>query len=127
MNNKKIKSYRVLVLEDDPLILNAFKNNLEDLSIHVTTALTAEDALKINVNEIDCIVSDIQLPGISGVEFIKKLEEKGIKKILFFVTGYQDYSKEELNKFSPQAIIFKPFDVEEVALLIKNHLMRLLR
>ena len=124
MDLKKTVHSRVLVVDDDPAILELFRDNLRDLSFEVTTSLSATEALKLDFSKIDCVVTDIMMPEMNGVEFIKKLESMGHKKIIFFITGYKDFPREQLNAFNPRAIIFKPFDVEEAAILIKNHLMR---
>lgn len=125
MDSKKTVNSRILVVDDDPLILELFRDNLSDLSFEVTTALSANEALKLDFSKIDCIVTDIMMPEMNGIEFIKELESMGHKKILFFITGYKDIPREQLNAFHPRAIMFKPFDIEEAAILIKNHLMRL--
>lgn len=125
MDSKKTLNSRILVVDDDPLILELFKDGLSDLSFQVTTSTSPVEALKLDFSKIDCVVTDVVMPDMSGVEFVKNLEAKGHHKILFFITGYKDYPREQLNAFNPRAIIFKPFDIEEAAILIKNHLMRL--
>lgn len=125
MDSKKIFNSRILVVDDDPSILKLFRDNLLDLSFEVTTAQSAIEALKLDFSKIDCIVTDIMMPEMNGIEFIKNLESMGHKKTIFFITGYNDIPREQLNVFNPRAIMFKPFDVEEAAILIKNHLMRL--
>ncbi len=125
MTSKDSLNSSVLVVDDDPVILEIFRENLEDLSFNVFTASSAKEALKLDMDKIDCIITDVIMPEMTGTELINILESKGHHKILFFMTGYKDYPREELNKFKPRAIIFKPFDIEEAALLIKNHMMRL--
>jgi DNA-binding NtrC family response regulator len=125
MELNKSRDSDILVVDDDADILSLFRDNLINLGLNVQTASSATDALKsIDFKTINCIVTDIMMPEMTGVEFIKKLEELGHKKIVFFITGYKDWPREELNQFNPKAIIFKPFDVEEAAILIKNHLKR---
>lgn len=125
MDQKKKINSRILVVDDDPSILELFRENLQDLSFEVMTASSAIDALKLDFTKIDCVVTDVMMPEMNGVDFIKRLELMGHKKIIFFITGYKDIVREELNQFKPRAIIFKPFDIEEAAILIKDHLMRL--
>jgi len=125
MQQKKTNNFRILVVDDDPLILELFRDSLQDLSLEVTTANSAIEALKLDFSKIDCVVTDIMMPEMNGVEFINNLIAQGHQKIIFFITGYKDYPREQLNAYNPRAIIFKPFDIEEAAILIKNHLMRL--
>jgi DNA-binding NtrC family response regulator len=124
MDAKKTINSRILVVDDDSSILEIFRVNLEDLSFKVITETSPKAALKLDFSQIDCIITDVMMPEMNGVEFIKAVEALGHNKILFFITGYKDFPREELNNFHPRAIIFKPFDIEEAAILIKNHLMR---
>ena len=104
-----------------------FKESLEDLSFEVLQATDGKEALLIlEKNQVDCIVTDITMPNMTGPEFIKILqEERASVTPVFFITGYTDYPRNELNALKPRAIIFKPFDFEEAALLIKEHILRL--
>lgn len=116
---------KVLLVDDDPGLLEIFQEGLEDLSFEVTCALNGEEALKIlGDKKIHCLITDIAMPVMGGVELVSALRAAGNNIPVFFITGYSDYSREKLNSLSPKAIIFKPFDIEEAALLIKNHFLR---
>jgi DNA-binding NtrC family response regulator len=125
MDIKHIPHSRIVVVDDDTVLLELFRDNLQDLSLNVTICASPVEALKLDFSKIDCVITDVMMPEMNGVDFVKTLESQGHHKIIFFMTGYSDYPREQLNAFSPRAIIFKPFDVEEAAILIKNHLMRL--
>lgn len=115
----------ILLVDDDKNILEVFKEGLEDLSFEVIAVESAELAQKaLSEKKVDCVVTDIIMPGMSGVHLAQFLREKDETMPLFFITAYMDYSREDLNVFRPKAVIFKPFDVEEAALLIKNHFLR---
>jgi DNA-binding NtrC family response regulator len=116
----------VVVIDDDEEILELIKDSLEDLSFTVIAMSDSSKVLeKINVDKIDCVLTDVLMPKLDGVQLALKLREKNYTGPIFFITGYSDYPREVLNQVKPQAIIFKPFDVEEAAILIKNHLMKL--
>ncbi len=115
----------VLLVDDDANLLDIFKEGLEDLSFNVLTASDGLQAKKIYDKEkIDCLITDITMPEMSGVELVTYIRDSNTELPIFFITGYMDYSREVLNSFRPKAVIFKPFDIEEAALLIKNHFLR---
>ena len=115
----------ILLVDDDPGLLEIFKESLEDLSFNVVTAQNGVEARKIiSHTKFDCLITDISMPEMNGVELVTFLRGENTDIPVFFITGYLDYSREVLNTFKPRAIIFKPFDVEEAALLIKNHFLR---
>lgn len=116
----------VLIVDDDPNILELLQESLQDLSFNVIKAENGIQALAaVKKNKIDCIVTDIAMPEMEGPELIRRIYAEGHSIPFFFVTAYHDYPRENLNEFKPRAIIFKPFDFEELALLVKNHMMRL--
>lgn len=118
---------KILVVDDDKGLLELFKEGLEDLSFDVIVAENGLEAKKIlaESKDIDGLVTDITMPEMNGAELVTYLRGEDNNIPVFFITGYQDYSREVLNSFKPKAVIFKPFDIEEAALLIKNHFLRL--
>jgi DNA-binding NtrC family response regulator len=122
----KVKeSYSVLLVDDDADIADLFRESLAELAFNVITVANGIEALEfLGKNTVDCIITDISMPKMSGPELIKRLQEQKNHTPFFFITGYSDYPRESLNIFKPKAIIFKPFDFEEAALLIKNHLLK---
>ena len=126
MRKKETYSHSILLVDDDSRILELLKESFLDLSFKVFTAEGGREALDLLLREkVDCIVSDVSMPEMNGPEFIRELYARGEKIPFFYITGYRDYPRESLNEFKPRAIIFKPFDFEEAAMLVKNHLMRI--
>ena len=115
----------VLLVDDEAELVAIFKEGLEDLSFKVLTATDGLMAKKIYDKEkIDCLITDITMPEMNGVELVAYIRESNLELPIFFITGYMDYSREVLNSFRPKAVIFKPFDIEEAAILVKNHFLR---
>ncbi len=70
---------RVLYVEDEKFLAEAVKHNLEKQDIDVDLAFDGEDGLKKAVDSIyDCIVLDVMLPKMSGIEILERLREKKI-------------------------------------------------
>ena len=67
------------------------------------------------------IISDIRMPGKTGVETVGKIQENHSSKKtpVIFITGYADTKIEaEAKKLNPIAYIYKPFDVPEIMKVI---------
>lgn len=124
LKEKQVQS--ILLVDDDMDILDLLRESLEELSFKVYTAQNGLEALNfLATNRVECIITDITMPIMDGTELIEKLREREDHTPFFFITGYLDFPREHLNKLKPQAIIFKPFDFEETALLVKNYVMRI--
>ena len=122
---------RILLVDDDRLILMTLKRLLASEGYNVTTALSGEGALR-RVKEVnfDLIVSDIKMPLMNGVETVKKIREyltqnnrTPIPEI--FITAYakEDIFKQAL-ALNAAGYIEKPFDVLALQQTVKNVIER---
>jgi DNA-binding response OmpR family regulator len=69
---------RILYVEDEQFLADAVKYNLEKQGIDVDHAADGEDGLNKAVSDIyDCVVLDIMLPKLSGIEILERMREKG--------------------------------------------------
>lgn len=76
MENKKT----ILVIEDEPGLLLAIKERLEE-EFFVNAAKTGEEGLKLlALNKPDLVLLDLMLPGISGEQVLKEMKEKAATK-----------------------------------------------
>ncbi len=111
----------ILCVDDEADILELFKDEFVDGGFKVLEASNGVDAFEIfKSNKVDCIVSDIRMPGGDGVTFVKTVNEHGTDIPIFLVTGFSDYTAEDLSGLGVNAVIFKPFDLEEVVEMISN-------
>lgn len=111
----------ILCVDDEVDILELFRDEFVDLGFKVLEASNGLDAFKIfKENKVDCIVSDIRMPGGDGVSLVKNVKNEGSDIPIFLVTGFSDYTIENLTALGINAVIFKPFDLDEVVQMIKK-------
>ena len=68
----------VLVVEDEADIQQLVSYNLIRAGFHVTCADSGEEALeRLRTEEIDCVLLDLMLPGIDGLEVCRRLRARG--------------------------------------------------
>ena len=87
---QEYKALSVLVVDDEPFILNVLRHMLGQLGFEtITTAGSGEDALQIlNAGDIpQLILLDINMPSIDGVEFIRSLVTLEYQGSLILVSG----------------------------------------
>lgn len=86
MENKKI-----LIIEDEIDLLNAYKDYAGQVFYNVITATTCQEARNILNNEtIDCILLDNQLPDGLGISIVKELNNKELNIPIIMITGFAD-------------------------------------
>lgn len=119
-------AYKVLVLEDNELLLETYEDFLSLHHCEVSLAKNIDEAYDLNYkNRFDIYLLDVKLPLSSGFEFLRSLRESGDKTPAIFITSYND--KESLKEgFGSGAddYIKKPFDLEELWLRIEANINR---
>jgi len=117
-----VSSEKVILCVDDEVdILELFRDEFLELGFKVLEASNGVEAFEVfKSNKIDCVVSDIRMPGGDGVSFVRNVKDEGSEVPIFLVTGFSDYSAEDLSGLGVNAVIFKPFDLEEVVEMVKN-------
>lgn len=121
MMNKKI-----LIIDDDPLVLRSIQNLLTRAQYAVECAKNAEEALaKLRDNSFNLVISDIRMPKEDGISLMKSIKEKDAKfNIPFiFITGYaSEDAPIDAIKLGAKDYILKPFDLDELLKSVKEHL-----
>jgi DNA-binding NtrC family response regulator len=80
---------RILCVDDDPAVLMATEEVLEEAGYEVVAVRNAEAALSVLVRGgVDLVVTDYRLPGASGLELLEQMKEEGIDVPVVVVTGY---------------------------------------
>lgn len=120
----------VLVVEDEAAIQQLVSYNLIKAGFHVTCADTGEEALEILLKEdIDCILLDLMLPGMSGLEVCEKIRNKSGKTgprvpiIMLTAKGEEEDIVEGL-EFGADDYVTKPFSPKVLIARIKAVLRR---
>jgi FixJ family two-component response regulator len=81
----------VAVVDDDPSMLSATKDLLDALGFVTKMYESAEEFLKDRVNsEIDCLLLDIHLGGMSGIALRRQLKDSGSTLPVIFMTALDD-------------------------------------
>ena len=81
----------LLVIDDEPVVLDELELRLEEYADKVFSCTSAEDGLEIiKSQEIHCIVCDIKLPGMNGIDLFLHTKKAGITVPFIFYTGRTD-------------------------------------
>ena len=113
---------RILVVDDEKIILNYFKKFLSSNNFSVDTAEDFDEALLLLKNhEYDCLILDIILPDKNGILLIEKLRELNYKQPVILITGQPDLdSAKKAIKFQAYDYLTKPISNSELLAVVKN-------
>lgn len=121
----------ILYLDDEKDNLFVFKANF-NRKFEVITTLSPEEALNeldLHHEEIIVVISDMRMPAMSGVEFIKKAKEKYKNIFYYILTGYGHNKEieEAIDEHIIEDYFTKPFDALEIEKAILDVTSRLRR
>jgi len=116
-----MKKLRILVVEDEGP-LSFFVSQTLGEEYEVTLSRTAEEAIeKFEPGKYDLLITDIKLPGMSGLELLAKIQmqDPDIKSIV--VTAYDSFEiREKVKTLNADAFLAKPFPVKALKETIKK-------
>ena len=116
-----MSSKSILVIDDDVSITSIFEFMLEKEGFKPISANTKEDSLKIVKSDIDLIFLDVKMPNTSGLELFKEIQKIRPHVLIVMITGYSvDHLLSEAFDLGAYAVIYKPFDVDEVLNLVNK-------
>lgn len=105
-------SIKCIIVDDEPLALNKLKRNILKYPYLelVASCHSVETARRVmETNKVDLVYIDINMPDISGMDFIRSLEKP---PMVVFVTAYPEYAVESY-KVNAVDYLLKPYSVED--------------
>ncbi|MBI4008352.1 MAG: sigma-54-dependent Fis family transcriptional regulator [Planctomycetes bacterium] len=113
----------ILIVDDEQTILESFRIILKD-NYRVLTANSGEKAFKVLDEELpDLMILDLKMPGMGGMEVLQKVSQSFPGLPVIIVTATKDIkSVIEAMKLGATDFVVKPFDVDEIKLLIDKTL-----
>lgn len=118
-------SKRVLVVDDEKLIVKGIRFSLEQDGMEVTCAYDGEEALELaKQTEYDMILLDIMLPKLTGLEVCQQIRDFSTVPIIMLTAKGEDMDKILGLEYGADDYITKPFNILEVKARIKAIMRR---
>jgi len=123
---KQAESPTVFVIDDDAGVRRSIQDLLGSVGLRSQTFATAQEFLRSRrADGPSCLVLDVRLPGMSGLEFQLKLAEAGIPIPIIFITGHGDIPMTvKAMKSGAVEFLTKPFREQELLDAIQQALQR---
>ncbi len=100
---------RVLLVDDEPLLVDALGRLLRRAGVWVTEASDGVEALqRLRDERVDVILSDVRMPKLDGPGLLRALRAGDDPTPLVFLTGYGDYADQDLLGLGASEVLSKP-------------------
>jgi DNA-binding NtrC family response regulator len=115
-------TFQILVVEDSKPLREMLVHVLKDDQTHADSAKDGKEALdRYYTAPYDLIITDLNMPEVTGIELIKKIREQDDLVEFIIITGYASLeSAVEAIKAGAFDYIVKPFKVEELKVAVRN-------
>ena len=114
----------ILIVDDEPSILQSLSGLLTDEGFEVITADNGYEALKIiDAETPDLVLLDIWMPGIDGIETLKEIKKSSASLPVIIITGHGNVETAvKATKLGAFDLIEKPLNIDKVIVAINNAL-----
>ncbi len=111
----------VALIDDDPAVLDSLKLYLERQGIAVACFASADAFVAGNDDGFDCVVADVRMPGLSGLDLVRRSTAEGRVAPVILITGHGDIDMAVAAiKLGAFDFIEKPFDESRLLEAVRN-------
>ena len=123
---RQLKNMKILLIDDDEWIRDSLRIFFEAEDCQVVVFETAEEGLaELKYQTYDLIIVDYKLPGLDGLEFLKRIQDDHSDVMKVLITAYRTEGIiSEARKLQIQGFIEKPFTSERLMASLE-HLIRM--
>lgn len=113
---------RVLAIDDQPVILDLISAMCRSLGYNVLTASSGEEGLKlVSQTAFDIVLTDLAMPGMSGLEVARRIRRLHPQTPIVLVTGWEvNIAQGELEAAGIRQVLYKPFRIEQLTEIIQS-------
>ncbi len=115
------ETIHILVVDDEQAIRDVFLMAIEHSGYRCQTAAGGQEALNIlEQSRIDVVITDIQMPGLSGIDLVKRIREKFDSDVIVMTGFVEDFTYEKIIELGARDFIHKPVRLNELLVRLKR-------
>ena len=120
------EKYRILIVDDDEMLADTLVDICAFSGYDAEAVFCGTDALKrLKERPFDCVISDIKMPDINGVELLGKIKRMDKEIPVILITAYTtDDLVLEGKRKGAYEVLSKPFDADRLLLILKAVLLQ---
>jgi two-component system response regulator HydG len=115
---------KILIADDEPGLRQSVKQALLTDGRRIDLAASGEEALRLEAENVyDVIVADLMMPGLSGLDLLRTLKERGSRARLILISGYPTIAAAgQAVRMGAFEFLAKPFMPDEIRVLVERAL-----
>ena len=113
--------YRLLLVDDEPGIVNALRRVFRQENYEVVTAGSGDEALKrLAEGSFQLVISDFMMPGMNGAQFLREVKQRSPETIRIMLTGHADTDAVmgAINDGAVYKFILKPWNDDDLRVTV---------
>ena len=120
--NTVIKPKRILILDDDPVILKLLDQHLRSCNFEPLTTIQWTEAMDLITHDPpDVVLLDIYMPTVQGDSFLNSIREQGLNLPVIIISAFLNEQKmETLQKLGVEEVVAKPFRLHDLVATIQK-------
>jgi len=113
---------KILLVDDEDSIHLLYREELEEEGYEVYSAMSGEEALeKLNSIAPDLVILDINMPGMNGIDALRRIKEINSNLPVILSSAYQEF-KQDLASWASDEYIVKSSNLDELKAAVRRHL-----
>ena len=113
----------VYIVDDDEAVRDSMRLLLESCGFVARDFASADLFLQADSGDMGCLLLDLHMPGISGVELLRLIRARGVKRPVIVISGRRDPAQDaDVWAAGASALLSKPFDDQQLLDLIEQAL-----
>jgi len=115
---------KILIVDDEAVLRQSLRQALLADGLQIDLAASGEEAVRLEAeNGYAVIVADLMMPGLSGLDLLRTLNERGSRARLILISGYPTIAAaEQAVKMGAFEFLAKPFMPAEIRVLVERAL-----
>jgi FixJ family two-component response regulator len=121
---RPVTSPLVAIVDDDDALCSSLVDLMRSIGYRAEPYYSAETLLtSVNLLNVHCIVADVHMPGMSGLDLVRKLHEQGIMTPVILITALPDtHLDADAISVGAQCLLRKPFEIDSLLDCIERSL-----
>lgn len=113
---------RILVVDDEEGIQLLYREEFEDEGYEIISAYNGDEALVIFREQTpDLVILDINMPGMNGIEVLRRMKETHPNLPVILSSAYQEY-KQDIGSWASEEYIVKSANMDDLKDAVRKHL-----